>query len=301
MNILIIGSEGFIGSHCVEHYSSRKDSVFGLDLYEQPSRKYAYTKISRLSPEFDEVLKGRLFDVVINAAGSGNVPYSMTHPVSDFEANCFDTIRLLDAIYKNQPECRYLHLSSAAVYGNPSSLPIKEEGALSPLSPYGSHKSIAELLCREYTSLFQVRTAIVRPFSVYGSGLKKQLFWDLYQKSLNATGDIELFGTGKESRDYIHIRDLVRGIACVLDKGELKGEVYNLASGVETKIEEAVGIFFNAIQVKQKYYFNGKVREGDPLNWRADTGKIGQLGFSCKYDLHSGLEELANWIRTLNS
>jgi len=156
-------------------------------------------------------------------------------------------------------------------------------------------------LCREYTSIFQLRTGIVRPFSVYGPGLKKQLFWDLYQKSIRASGNIELHGTGKESRDYIHVRDLVRGIAAILDKGDLKGEVYNLASGVETKIEEVVRIFFKALQIKREFHFNGNVREGDPLNWRANIGRIRQLGFTCQYDLNKGLEELAGWARSLNS
>lgn len=301
MRIVILGSEGFIGSHCVEHFLAAGADVFGLDLYERPSRNYEYSKVSRLSPEFEEIFESRRFDAVINAAGSANVPYSMTHPVSDFEANCFDTIRLLDTIRKHQHDSRYLHLSSAAIYGNPAGLPVKEHDTPAPLSPYGWHKLVAEQLCREYTSIYQLRTAIARPFSVYGPGLKKQLFWDLYQKSLNATGDIELFGTGKESRDYIHVRDLVRAISIILDKGPMTGEIYNLASGIETSIEDAVRIFFDALGSGKNYFFNGHTREGDPLNWRADVEKTGRLGFSCQYDLQKGLGELAGWAHSLET
>ena len=301
MRILILGSEGFIGGHCVDHFLAGRHTVYGVDLYEQPSKRYHYTKIGRLSPEFDELFASNTFDAAINAAGSGNVPYSMTHPVADFEANCLDTIRLLDAIRRNQPQCRYIHLSSAAVYGNPERLPVREEDQLSPLSPYGSHKLLSEHLCREYHFLYHLRTAMVRPFSVYGPGLKKQLFWDLYQKTLNTNGRIELFGTGRESRDYIYVEDLVRGLEFILEKGKLEGEIYNLASGLETTIEEAVMHFFGALQLKPDHYFNGKVREGDPLNWRADVSRMQELGFSCKYNLPKGMERLATWIRSLKT
>ena len=301
MTILILGSEGFIGGHCVDHFLATGHTVYGVDLYEQPSKKYHYTKIGRLSPEFEELFASKTFDAAINAAGSGNVPYSMTHPVADFEANCLDTIRLLDAIRRNQPACRYLHLSSAAVYGNPEKLPVREDDRLSPLSPYGAHKMLSEQLCREYHSLYALRTAMVRPFSVYGPGLKKQLFWDLYQKSMNTKGRIELFGTGKESRDYIYVEDLVRGLDFILSKGKLEGEIYNLASGEETSIEEAVVQFFTALRIKPDYYFNGHVREGDPLNWRADVSSMQKLGFSCKYGLPEGMERLAAWIRSLKT
>jgi dTDP-glucose 4,6-dehydratase/UDP-glucose 4-epimerase len=300
MKVLIIGSEGFIGSHCVDFFSASGHLVAGLDLYEQPSRRYAYTKITRLSPEFDEVFGSNHFDAVINASGSSNVSYSMTHPLSDFEANCLDTIRVLDAIRKYQKDCGYIHLSSAAVYGNPAKLPVQETDLLLPLSAYGWHKLAAENLCREYSSLYKLNIAILRPFSVYGPGLKKQLFWDLFQKSRGRQGKFELFGTGKESRDYIHISDMMRAFALVLEKAAMRGEAYNLASGNETTIAKAVDIFFRALALQPDYCFNGQVRSGDPLNWCADTKKINQLGFSCEIDLPQGLKEVAGWLKELD-
>jgi nucleoside-diphosphate-sugar epimerase len=300
LKILVAGSEGFIGGHCVDYFMQHKHEVTGIDLYEQPSKKYNYIKVSRLSPEMDEVLAQNKFDAVVNAAGSGNVPYSMTHPVLDFEANSLDTIRLLDAIRKHQPACKYIHLSSAAVYGNPQKLPIKEEDVAAPLSPYGWHKLVSENLCKEYTHIYHLHTAVLRPFSVYGPGLKKQLFWDLFVKASRANGSFDLFGTGKESRDYIFVKDLVRGIDAVLQQGAMQGEVYNLASGIETRIEEAVQTYFDALQIKPAYRFNGTIREGDPLNWRADISRIKQLGFSLQYNLSSGLAELAKWVKKVN-
>lgn len=299
MRIAIIGSEGFIGSHCVDHFLAKGNEITGLDLFEQSSKNYNYIKVSRLSPEFDEIFQQHRFDVVMNTAGSGNVNYSMTHPLIDFEANCLDTIRVLDVIRKYQPACKYIHFSSAAVYGNPAKLPIKEEDLARPMSPYGWHKLISENLCLEYTSVYNLNTAIVRPFSVYGPGLKKQLFWDLYQKAIHAKDEIQLFGTGSESRDFIYVSDLVKAVEIIIHKGKMIGESYNLAAGKENTIADVVKIFFEAAGFKTSYSFNGNVREGDPKNWRADISMISALGFNPEIDLYTGLKSVTNWMRSL--
>ena len=301
MKILVLGSEGFIGSQCVSHFVATGDTVYGVDLFEQPSQGYLYTKVSRLSPELEELFTKYQFEVVINASGSGNVPYSMTHPVIDFEANSLDTIRVLDAIRKYQPACRYIHISSAAVYGNPRQLPIHEDDASSPLSPYGWHKLISEQLCKEYSSLYSLRLAVIRPFSVYGKGLKKQLFWDLFTKITRSSGRIELHGTGKESRDFIHVQDMVRAIALIIEKGRMQGEVYNVASGEEITIQQAVQYFIETLKSPVNYTFNGQVRAGDPLNWRADISTLQSLGFTTAYTLKAGLAEVSLWMQELTN
>ena len=194
--VIILGSEGFIGSHLVKHFLASGYQVAGCDLYEGISRGYAYFKVSRLSPEWEDVFSRETYDCCINAAGSGNVPYSMSHPFIDFEANTLDTIRVLEAIRRYIPTCRYLHLSSAAVYGNPGVLPVSEDASKHPLSPYGWHKWMAEQICREYHTVYHIAAAAVRPFSVYGPGLRKQLFWDIFQKLKADPATIEMWGTG---------------------------------------------------------------------------------------------------------
>lgn len=299
MRIGVIGSEGFIGSHCVQYFLGKGHEIVGLDIYEQPSQHYRYIKVSRLSPELDDIFNEHAFDGLINVSGSGNVPYSMSHPVIDFEANSLDTIRTLDAIRKYQPQCKYIHFSSAAVYGNPARIPVNEQDTTVPLSPYGWHKLIAEHICREYTTIYKLRIAILRPFSVYGSGLKKQMFWDLLQKFKSVKNGMELLGTGNESRDYIHVSDLLHALNLVLTKGDYRADVYNVASGVEICIKDAVKYFWEALGEKPDYRFNGVVREGDPLNWRADITKLRQLGFTPKLDLQTGLEEMTSWMKSI--
>jgi nucleoside-diphosphate-sugar epimerase len=297
LNLLILGSEGFIGSNCVTYFFNSGYTVYGADLFERPNSDYHYTKVSRLSPELEELFGEISFDFIINASGSGNVPYSVTHPLIDFEANCLDVARVLDVIRRLQPSCRYIHLSSAAVYGNPVSLPVKESDNSLPMSPYGWHKYISELQCKEYYSVYNVHTVIIRPFSVYGPGLKKQLYWDIYHRLKTDSQLLQLFGTGAESRDFIFIEDLILAIETVMKNGSFNAEIYNAATGIETTIADAVNIFLSSLGLSPAIQFNGSVRSGDPLNWRGDISKLQLLGFNPKFDLKTGMAKLAGWIK----
>jgi UDP-glucose 4-epimerase len=301
LKILILGSEGFIGKHLVTFFLHKNYTVFGCDLFEVASQSYNYIKVSRLSPEFQDVFASREYNVCINAAGSGNVNYSMTHPVSDFEANALDTMRVLDNIKTYQPACRYLHLSSAAVYGNPQKLPVTENDKLQPLSPYGWHKLIAENICKEYTSVYGLSTAALRPFSVYGPYLQKQLLWDMFVKFKNSNAEqgIVMWGTGKESRDFIYIDDLVLAVELVIKHGAMQANIYNVATGNEVTIATIVKVFQQYMFGNYRVTFNEQVREGDPLNWRADISAIAQLGFKPSISLDNGIQKLTTWLKSL--
>jgi len=300
MKILIIGSQGFIGSHLVHHFLLKKDRITGCDLVENNSRGYNYHKISVLSPDFDTLFLNQDFDVCINASGSGNVAYSLDHPISDFEANTILVSKILDTIRKHRPACKYIQISSAAVYGNPESLPIYETALTLPLSPYGYHKWMSEIACIEYNRIFKIPIAVIRPFSVYGPGLKKQLLWDICQK-IRHHKTIQLFGTGDETRDFIHIDDLVKGISLIIEKSSFKCDVYNIASGTETSIREIASIFEEHSKGYHKISFSGEVKKGDPSNWNADISKLSKLGYSPSQVLREGVIGYINWFaKTLN-
>jgi UDP-glucose 4-epimerase len=298
-SILVLGSEGFIGRHLVQHFLQAQYIVHGCDLFETAQHSgYIYTKVSRLSPEWEEIFSKTSFDFCVNAAGSGNVPYSMTHPLSDFEANTLDTIRVLDAIRRLNKNCRYLHISSAAVYGNPEKLPIDENDRKCPLSPYGWNKLMAEQICSEYASVYGVAVAIIRPFSVYGKGLKKQLLWDICTK-LHKDDVISLFGTGKESRDFIHIDDLADAIMKVIENSPFNHNIYNTASGTETSIKQVADIFEHYFPGKKTISFSGVEKKGDPVNWKADISRLAELSFQPKTALDNGIIDYINWYGTL--
>ena len=295
MNILIIGSQGFIGSYLVKHFLHKNSRVTGCDLVENVSPGYTYHKVSVLSPDFETLFSNQDFDVCINASGSGNVSYSLEHPISDFEANTFLVSKILDTIRKQQPNCKYIQISSAAVYGNPESLPIKETDVIAPLSPYGYHKWMSEILCTEYSRIFSIPIAVIRPFSVYGRGLRKQLLWDICQK-IRELKDVKLYGTGNETRDFVHIDDLASSISMIIEKSPFKCDVYNIASGIETRIGDIAGIFEQHFNGENKISFSGEAKKGDPNNWKADVSKIKEMGFSPGKTIQEGIIDYITWF-----
>ena len=299
MKILVIGSEGFIGSKLCNYFYEMGMQVWGADIVSKIDQEfYSYTQLSKDKADWDYVFALERFDYCINAAGKGDVSFSIDQPLKDFKLNVLELVRILDAIRYNDYKLGFIHISSAAIYGNPKQLPVKETDQPAPLSPYGFHKLMSEEICKEYHSIYKIPIAIVRPFSVFGPGLKKQLLWDAYQKYLNSKNELELWGTGNESRDFIFIDDLARALHTILASGKMEGEVYNIASGIETTIKEVITKLFALLDNKTAIKFNNQSREGDPLNWKADISRIRELGFEPETSLDKGLEMLVNWLRT---
>jgi dTDP-glucose 4,6-dehydratase/UDP-glucose 4-epimerase len=296
MQILIIGCNGFIGSNLLKNFKrAGNTTVFGCDIQEG-NRDPAYFCIAREDKGFDSIFQKTGFDFCINCSGAANVHDSLKNPLYDYQLNTVNVFKMLDAIRQHQPSCRFLNLSSAAVYGNPAKLPIREADAVLPVSPYGLHKFQAEQICREFFNYWEIGTCSVRIFSAYGPGLKKQLFWDLYQKSLGKN-EVSLFGSGAETRDFIFIEDIVQAIKLVMEGSAFEGETINVANGQECGIKEAVQIFYDALGWNGVIQFKGEVRKGDPLNWRADISKLKELGYRQSFPLQAGLTAYAKWLK----
>lgn len=293
IKVLVIGSEGFIGTVVARvlgaHYDiQRADIVYGVN-------GERYHLIDPETPDFMQLMEVTKPDVVVNCSGAASVPLSFEDPARDFRLNTLRVGEILDAIRICAPTARLIHLSSAAVYGNPMKLPVNEAAAPTPVSPYGWHKYYAELLCREHAALFNVSSISLRVFSCYGPGLRKQLFWDIYQKSRKTTSP-EFFGSGDEGRDFIYIDDLARAIHLVIEKAQFDGRAINVASGVMTSIREAVETFLGYLGDEYTADFRGQTRRGDPDRWVADISYLEQLGFTPAFNMKKGLERTAAWL-----
>jgi len=296
MKILVLGSKGFVGSHVWTYFKSRPNiEVYGADVvvdYNTPN----YFQLDASNADFKSLYETNNFDACINCSGAASVPDSIKRPLRDFILNTANVAKMLSAIKTYAPRCKFINLSSAAVYGNPASLPIKESQALNPISPYGTHKKQSEELCRLYAEQFDVPTCSLRIFSAYGPGIRKQLFWDLNQK-VSKSNSIELFGTGLESRDFIHVQDLAKLIDLVLQKTPFKGEAINVANGEEITIKKVAEIFFGLYEKDIEFHFKGTTREGDPSNWVADISIIKSFGYKPEFKIQAGLESYYLWLQ----
>lgn len=293
MKILVVGSRGFIGSHCVDYFS-KEHEVWGCDIvinYNIPR----YIVINSEDSDYTSMFENLQFDVCINCSGAANVPFSLENPYFDYRLNTLNVIKILEAIRKYAPSCKFIMMSSAAVYGNPESLPIKESAKLMPVSPYGYHKVMAEEVCNEYSCFWGLRTCCLRIFSAFGPRLKKQLFWDLYNKFASQV-EIVLWGTGRESRDFIFVSDIISIIELAINNSTFDAQCVNVANGKQITIAEVADTFVKVLGTNKKVIFNQAERKGDPINWEADIATIRQWGYAQKTTLEDGIKEYISWI-----
>lgn len=142
MKILIIGSKGFIGSHCLDYFTNQGHTVFGCDVVVDYTAKN-YFLVDATNANYQELFASKSFNVCINCSGAANVQDSITNPQRDFQLNASNVFSLLNAIRIHNATCKFINLSSAAVYGHPITLPVNENQTLNPISPYGFHKKYA--------------------------------------------------------------------------------------------------------------------------------------------------------------
>ena len=283
MKITILGGQGFIGSNLVNFFRYRGHEI-------QTLSKEDLLDINILINAFENS------EVVINCIGSATVGYSYTNTEEAFASNVIVVGKVLEILrqYSFQ-NVKYINLSSAAVYGNPENLPVKESDETKPMSPYGYHKLMSELLLKEYHQCFGLKTLSLRIFSAYGNGQKKLLLWDLHQKIKNSNGKICLFGTGNETRDFIHVEDIAQQILLAISNASFKGEAVNVGNGVGVKISEIVDFYHKYYPKKFEYNFNGEVRLGDPLNWCADITLMRNWGFQNRIGIEQGIDNYIKW------
>ncbi len=296
-SVLITGVAGFLGRYVARHFVKEGWRVIGLDDVPPENVQLpavVYHRMQLPSGALADVLRAAAPDVCVHCAGRASVGLSMSDPAADFRSNAALTFEILDALRQHAPRCRFLLLSSAAVYGNPATLPVAEHHPVAPLSPYGYHKRQAELLCEEFSRIYALPTASARIFSAYGPGLRRQVVWDVCEKVLT-TGRLALHGTGGESRDFIHAADIARGLDIIAAKAPCEGETYNLASGRAVTIAELAGMLLAALGSKVAADFNGEGTLGDPLHWQADMTELAALGFAPSIPLERGVRSVATW------
>lgn len=301
--ILVTGVFGFLGWNIAHVLFQAGFDVLGIG--RGRSRRgvlpaFRTVEMHLPDPQLDHILQDYLPDFVIHCASPASVPFSVAHPHSDFMQSAGALSSLLDSLRRNSRNVHFVLMSSASVYGNPKNLPVSEACSIQPISPYGYHKWISETLCHEYQTIHSMKTTIVRLFSAYGHGLRKQVVWDIFQKIRQSSEqNVHLFGTGEESRDFLHVYDVAKAMELLITH-QAEG-FFNLGSGKETTISELSQTICEVIDFQGRVMFNGEVRPGDPRNWRADIGKIKALGFQPEVNLRDGLTEIWKKLRVNES
>jgi UDP-glucose 4-epimerase len=301
----ITGAHGFIGRHLARSLQADGIKVSGIGHGFWPeieAKNYgiSYWLNGEISAnnlrQMQQVLG--LPDVIFHLAGGSSVGFAITHPREDFTRTVVSTAELLEWLRQDSPATRLVAVSSAAVYGSSYSNAISENVRLSPFSPYGTHKLMMEELCRSYATNFGLKVVLPRLFSVYGTGLKKQLLWDLCGK-IAAGGNVDLGGSGNELRDWINVRDVVYILNRISQSASVDAPTINIASGTATSVRAIAELvaeqWSNIGSSKPLIGFNGQSRPGDPFSLVADITQMRRYITATLIPGTQGIAEYVAW------
>jgi len=298
VKVLITGGAGYIGSHVVKllgQLNSDIDILVVDNLSTGHKEAVLYGKLIKADLEYtgiiEKIIKDFKPDVVIHFAASIEVAESVQNPVKYYKNNTANTINLLEIIKKYKVN-KFIFSSTAAVYGNPKEVPIKETASLSPINPYGQSKAFVEEVLRDlsksdkdfkYVSLRYFNVAGADPEGKIGQSYKNATH--LITRALKtAKGEYEklyIFGTdyptkdGTCIRDYIHVVDLAQAhldaLSYLLEGGE--SDIFNCGYGYGYSVKEVVDTVKKITRIDFPVEETDR-RPGDPAVLVADNTKI---------------------------
>ena len=302
--VFVTGAGGFIGRHAASAFQAAGWTVVGFgppapeddvpNLRGPAHQVEAAVGIDGLAAAARQF---GLPEAIVHAAGAASVGASLADPGRDFDRNLGSVRQVLDFMRGAAPKARLVFLSSAAVYGADHEGPITEDDTLNPISPYGLHKRLAEQLVEGWARLYGLEACVVRLFSVYGPGLRKQLLWDVADRLLAGANPLPLSGSGLELRDYIHVDDAVRLIGCVLSAEGAPPVIVNGGGGAPSSVAEVAEAFCRAAGGGVRPLFDGVVRPGDPRSLVAEISRARDLGFEPRRTLSEGVAEFYRWAQ----
>ena len=304
---LVTGGAGFIGSHIAQLLVENGQNVFVFDnlstgnLQNLGNIKNKITFIQGSTTNKNDLAKlPQNIDYILHLAAQISVPQSVENPKETFSINTQGTVNILE-FAKNIKAKKIVLSSSAAIYGDKTIPPCKEEAKPACQSPYALSKLQGEELLKMYNLLYNLPTVCLRYFNVFGPRQNPNSayaaviakFVDCFIKKHPLT----IFGDGKQTRDFIFVKDIARAnifAALNLDKGE----VYNIATGKHYTLLELIDILSKLFGYKPEIKFM-PARVGDIKESFADTSKINATGFKAQYNLELGLQKMLENIGVL--
>ena len=295
--VLVTGGAGFVGYHLCNKLQNLTDD---LTIYDNLSsgKIENVNDVSKANFVKGDILdlKG-LFDLpkqdlIYHLAAQVVVPYSMENPIIDFETNAKGTLSVLEKARKD--DAKLVFASSAAVYGNPTQMPTTEEYGFHPVSCYGLSKVVGEEYCQMYSEQYGLDVVITRFANVYGLRCHGVIH-DFLDKLAKNPNKLEIIGTGLQSRDLVHISDVVDLLITVGSLQSVNGETYNVGLGKTTKIIDLAKMMLTILGLQDRTLITttGVSWHGDIQTIWFDNSKAKkELGWNPKVTLEDSIKEV---------
>lgn len=296
---LITGAHGFVGRHVARAAAAAGFFVTAIGHGAWSRDEYRQWGIGdwhTASLDMDALIThAGQADTIFHCAGSGSVAFSLSNPFQDFQRSVGTTLAVLEFARLHRPQARIVLPSSAGVYGitSPGPIGVNQPGA--PVSPYGLHKRLAEDLVRSYARHYGLQVAITRLFSVYGIGLRKQLWWDACCKL--SSGEFVFNGTGEETRDWLHVEDAARLMLTAAENASASCPVANGGNGEAVPIRAVVQALARELGHDAPVVFQGAPRPGDPSHYQADIREALAWGWKPQHHWEAQTAAYADWFR----
>lgn len=324
MKILVVGGAGYIGSHMIKRFQNTDHQIDVLDNlstgFKENSQNYKL-HICDLSnkEQVHKILKENKYEMVMHFASSINVGESYDHPMKYYENNVINTLNLLECMI-DLKILNFIFSSTAAVYGEPESIPIKEEQNLSPINPYGKTKSVVENILSDYDKSYGLKYISLRYFNACGAHIdgtigerhnpETHLIPLILQTASGRRNNFKIYGDDYKTkdgtcvRDYIHVMDIAEAHLLSLEKliQTQSSDVYNIGNKQGYSVREIIDMVEEITQTKIPYKISEK-RRGDPAELIADNSKITEkLNWRAKYsDLNTIINTAWEWEKKLSS
>lgn len=298
-SVLITGGFGQVGSYICEALRSSNADVTVLDnlssncIRNMPRVVFVRGDIKDTKLVQDLV---RDTDVIIHCAAQIFVAASIKDPVFDAQNNIISTLNLLNEA-RNADVKRFIFFSSAATYGDPVCLPVRENHTQNPLSPYGVSKLAGEKYALAFSSTYGLPTTAIRPFNIYSPRQDpSNPYSGVISKFIDraSTGQPPIiFGDGTATRDFVSVHDVVDMVLLMLEKEAAVGKVFNCGTGESTTVGQLAQTI---IDLYGKSNLKPELRDERPGDIKFSYADISRakelLGYTPKVKLEEGLREM---------
>jgi dTDP-glucose 4,6-dehydratase len=301
MNILVTGGCGFIGANYIRYLETRgfDGRVINLDKLGIGSNienlrdlklNYVFRKVDLAREKIPEDLE---FDAIVNFASETHVDRSIKEPAEFYRNNLDELFNILEYMRKSNREIRMVHISTDEVYGEILEGSFTEESPLKPSNPYSATKAGQDMLVLAYVRTYGLNISITRSANNYGPYQFPEKF--IPKTIIRALNDLDIivYGSGKQIRSWIYVRDNADAVHTVLLKGK-KGTIYNIPGTDEVEnieIVERIG----KILGRELKIAHVQDRPGHDLRYSMSGDKLKELGWKAASGIDAGLEQTVKW------